>query len=108
MRGKFSSAKITDCQFSNPSELSRGCQETVIINGFTGQIPYDELLRLIDKYLQKFKRRGREPTSFLAKHIIITSRLHPKDVYYNRYKEDSLAQLYKRIKIRKSEFSESS
>jgi len=36
MRGKFSSAKITDCQFSNPSELSRGCQETVIINSLNG------------------------------------------------------------------------
>ena len=81
-------------------------QETVIIDNFRGQIPYDQLLQLIDKFLYKVSRRGREPTPFLAKHVIITSILNPKDIYYNRYKEESLAQLYRRIKITISAFSE--
>ena len=42
----------------------------------------------------------------LLKHIIITSRLHPKDVYHNRDKEDSLAQLYENIKFRNVKFKE--
>jgi len=36
MRGKYSSAKITDCQFACPSPLSRSCEEAVIINSLNG------------------------------------------------------------------------
>ena len=84
-------------------------QETVIINDLRGQISYGKLLTLIDKYPETVRRRGREPTPFLAKHVIITSPLRPEEVYHKIYKEEnSLAQLYKRITIRKSAFSESS
>lgn len=76
-------------------------QETVIINDFRGHISYDQLLTLIDKYPKKVRRRGREPTSFLAKHIIITSSLHPVDVYKNRNENDSIEQLLRRINIKK-------
>ena len=36
MRGKFSSAKITDCQFSLPGKHSRYFEETVLINSLNG------------------------------------------------------------------------
>ena len=36
MRGKFSSAKITDCLFAMPDQNSRSCEETVIINSLNG------------------------------------------------------------------------
>jgi hypothetical protein len=56
-------------------------QEIVIINEFRGWIQFSELLDLLDKYPKTVKRRCREPCPFLAKHIIITSSNHPKDVY---------------------------
>lgn len=74
-------------------------QETVIINEFRGEITYKKLLELIDKHPCEVKRRGREPAPFLAKHIIITSSLHPKEVYHNLSVNDRLEQLERRVKI---------
>lgn len=74
-------------------------QETIIINEFRGNISYSNLLQMIDKYPYELRRRGREPVPFLAKNIIITSSLHPKDIYHNLAEKDSLQQLYRRINI---------
>ena len=74
-------------------------QETVIINDFRGSIKYNELLQLIDKWPHTLSRRGREPVPFLAKHVIITSSLRPEGIYLHRAEEDSLDQLYRRIKL---------
>lgn len=74
-------------------------QETVIINEFRGNIPYGKLLELIDIHPTTIPRRGKEPAPFLAKHVIITSSLHPREIYCNLSKNDSLEQLYRRIKI---------
>lgn len=76
-------------------------QETVIINDFRGEIKYNDLLKLVDKWPEFVKRRNREPMPFISKHIIITSSLHPKDIYKNRQTEDKLQQLLRRISIRK-------
>lgn len=75
-------------------------QEIVIINEFRGQIAYSELLSLIDKWPHFLKRRCREPVPFLAKKIIITSSLHPRDCYYNLSQRDSMDQLYRRCDIK--------
>lgn len=75
-------------------------QPIVIINDFRGEIPYNELLQLIDKYPYTLRRRGREPVPFLAKNVVITSSLPPDLIYKNREREDSLEQLLRRIKIR--------
>lgn len=75
-------------------------QETVIINEFRGQIQYSELLDLIDKYPKTVKRRNREPCPFLAKHIIITSSMTPKEVYHNLAENDKLEQIYRRITLK--------
>lgn len=74
-------------------------QETVIINDFRGNITFNELLKIIDKYPHKLRRRCREPVQFLAKHIIITSSLHPSEIYHNISENDKITQLYRRIKI---------
>lgn len=74
-------------------------QDIVIINDFRGEIPYNVLLDLIDKWATTVRRRCREPLPFISKHIIITSSLHPKDIYRNREAEDKIEQLLDRIKV---------
>nr|UOF81080.1 rep protein [Cressdnaviricota sp.]UOF81292.1 rep protein [Cressdnaviricota sp.] len=74
-------------------------QETVIINEFRGQITYGELLDLIDMHPKTVKQRCKEPAQFLAKHIIITSSMHPSEVYYNLSRNDKIEQLYRRINL---------
>ena len=74
-------------------------QEVVIFNDFRGELKYNELLGLIDKWPKKVSRRGEEPIPFLAKHVIITSSLPPEKVYSNRVEEDSLDQLKRRCKV---------
>lgn len=80
-------------------------QETVILNDFRGNIPYNELLQLIDKWPHSVKRRNREPMPFTSKHIIITSSLSPQLIYHNRNDEDSLEQLLRRCTITNLEHS---
>lgn len=74
-------------------------QHTVIINEFRGQITYSELLDLVDKWPKTVKRRNREPMPFTSKVCIITSSLHPKDVYHNLAQNDKLDQLLRRFDI---------
>lgn len=75
-------------------------QETLIIDELRGDtIRFRELLALADKHPHYVKRRCREPIPFLAKQIIITSALHPKDIFTNLSADDKLDQLYRRFKI---------
>lgn len=74
-------------------------QEVVILNDIRGQIPYSELLNLVDKWPHSVKRRCREPTPFMAKVVIVTSSLHPLNVYTKIGVNDSLAQIHKRFEI---------
>lgn len=75
-------------------------QDTVIINEFRGQIPYGELLDLVDKWPKSVKRRNREPMPFISKTLIITSSMHPAEVYKNIVKgPESIQQLERRFEI---------
>lgn len=74
-------------------------QETVIINDFRGEIKYNELLQLVDKWPYTLNRRGREPVPFLAKLVIITSSIPPDECYRRRAAEDSIEQLNRRFKV---------
>lgn len=74
-------------------------QETVIIDDFRGQIPYNVLLRLTDKWPFDVSRRGRPPMPFKSKRIIITSSMKPHEVYHNLAENDSLDQLMRRIRV---------
>lgn len=74
-------------------------QEVVIINDFRGEIKYNELLQIIDKWPYFVKRRCREPVPFLSKLVIITSSKRPEEVYYNLSQNDSIEQLMRRIDV---------
>ncbi|AXQ66002.1 MAG: helicase [Cressdnaviricota sp.] len=75
-------------------------QETVIVNDFRGQIPFSEMLNLVDKWPHYVKRRCREPTPFLAKRLIVTSSMAPCEVYSGVTQDaDSLAQLDRRFEV---------
>jgi len=74
-------------------------QETVVIDDFRGGIPYNELLRIVDKWPYTLRRRNREPVPFLAKTVIVTSSLPPNMVYKNLAANDSLAQLLRRFEV---------
>lgn len=75
-------------------------QQTVIINEFRGQIPYSELLCIVDKWPYSVRRRNRAPMPFTSTHVIITSALPPEDVYHNIQERDSIDQLLRRITVR--------
>lgn len=75
-------------------------QRTVIIDDFRGEIPYNQLLRMIDRNQYACPRRGKAPFPLLAKTIIITSSLSPDKVYHNRNAEDKISQLLRRCKVR--------
>jgi len=79
-------------------------QKIVIINDFRGEIKYNELLNLLDKWPHWIPRRGREPAPFLAEKVIITSSLRPSDIYNRRHEEDSLEQLQRRLIIERVEY----
>lgn len=73
--------------------------ETVVMNDFRGEIPYNTLLQLLDKWPMTVPRRNKEPMPFTAKRIIITSSLQPHQVYKQREDEDKIAQLLRRIEV---------
>lgn len=74
-------------------------QEVVILNDFRGEIPYNEMLQMIDKYPHWVRRRGREPLPFTTKHVIVTSALPPNYVYQMQHTQDSIAQLLRRVHV---------
>ena len=74
-------------------------QDTVIMNEFRGQIPYGTMLQLVDKWPFGVPRRGREPIQFISKKVIVTSSMHPRDVYAGVAEKDSIDQLLRRFKI---------
>lgn len=74
-------------------------QETVIINDFRGEIPYNMLLQLLDKWPFYVRRRCREPIPFTSKKIIITSSAPPDEIYWRTNENDSIEQLIRRLTI---------
>ena len=76
-------------------------QDTIIINDFRGNIPYNEILQLVDKWPHSVRRRCREPMPFTSKTVIITSSLSPEEVFKNRNEKDKIEQLLRRFSVRK-------
>lgn len=75
-------------------------QETVIFNEFRGEITFKEMLDLCDKWPKKVKRRSREPMPFTSSTIIVTSALHPKEIYSNVLsKNDAFEQFERRFDV---------
>lgn len=77
-------------------------EDIVIIDEFRGQLPYNELLRMVDKHPNYFlRRRCRETIPFTSKKVIITSSLPPYKVFKNLEVGDSFKQLFRRFKVYK-------
>lgn len=75
-------------------------QPIVIMDEFRGQIPYAQMLRILDRHPSEYwSRRNREPVPFVSKKVIITSSLHPTQVYKNLARDDNIAQLLRRLRI---------
>jgi len=72
-------------------------QKIVLFDDFRGQIPFNELLRLLDGYPVNVPRRGRAPVPFMAREIWITSSKEPKDVYSSESVRENIDQLLRRI-----------
>lgn len=75
-------------------------QEVFILQDFRGQIPYDELLEIVDDSHYVVPRRGRCPYPFISKLVIVTCPLPPWEVYKKRHANDGLDQLMRRFEVR--------
>lgn len=74
--------------------------EIVIIDDFRGNIPFAQLLTLADDTPGiTVRRRYGAPMPYLAKKLIITSSLHPHEVYRNLQTNDRLEQIDRRFRI---------
>lgn len=67
--------------------------DVVVLDDFYGWIPYDDLLRVCDRYPLRVEYKG-GMAQFLAKHVIITSNKEPAEWYRSEY---NLSALYRRI-----------
>jgi len=78
-------------------------QPIVLLNEFRGQIPFSELLDLVDKWPKTVKQRNREPVPFLAHKVIITSIFHPSNVYRRQDRDEPWEQFSRRFTIEELE-----
>jgi len=74
-------------------------QKIVILNDFRGEIPYNMMLQLVDKWPMVVRRRNREPMPFTSEIVIVTSSLPPAQLFNRRADEDDIAQLLRRFVI---------
>ena len=73
-------------------------QEYVIFNEYRGSLPLSFFLQLLDKWPVNVPRRNQAPYPFLAKYILITSAVPPRELYQNAFSDnDRLEQLTRRI-----------
>nr|AKM52583.1 replication associated protein [Goose circovirus] len=68
-------------------------QDVVVMDDFYGWLPYDDLLRVCDRYPLRVEYKG-GMTQFVAKTLIITSNREPRDWYKC---EVDVSALYRRI-----------
>lgn len=75
-------------------------QPTVILNDFRGEIKFNELLKMVDKWPYSVKRRCREPMPFLSNLVIITSACPPEELYTHSLSEnDKMEQFARRFEV---------
>jgi len=71
-------------------------QETVIFDEFRAEMPFKQLLRLLDRYPMRVQVKGGY-VQWLAKTIVITSPFPPAEAYTDLRGYDSISQLERRI-----------
>lgn len=74
-------------------------QRKVVLNDFRGEISYNQMLQLVDKWPYHVRRRGKVPIPFTSEEVVITSSLPPWEVYNRRATEDNIGQLLRRFKV---------
>lgn len=75
-------------------------QDIVVLNDFRGEMKFNELLQMIDKWPFFVKRRNRPPLPFVSKHVIITCPKRPEELYFNIADDgDRIDQLLRRIDV---------
>jgi len=75
-------------------------QETVIFNEFRAcHLKFSTLLALVDKWPYSVPRRGREPVPFMAKTFIVTSIMHPREVFRALEEDESWQQFERRFEV---------
>jgi len=104
--GGYHPDRVYDWDLEQEFQCGYEGQPIVIINEYKGphQIKYGMLLKLIDKWPLKIKRKNPlAAMEFISTHIIITSIFHPTDIQWNLHTTDDLDQLLDRIQIKKLE-----
>lgn len=101
--GGYHPDKVYDWDLEQEFQCGYEGQEVVIINEYKGphQIKYGVLLKLIDKWPMKIKRKNPlAAMDFISKKVIITSVFHPTEIEWNLSAKDDLDQLLDRIKVK--------
>jgi hypothetical protein len=104
--GGYHPDKVYDWDLEQEFQCGYEGQEIVIINEYKGphQIKYGTLLKIVDKWPFKVKRKNPlAPREFTSKHVIITSVFHPTEIQWNLHSSDDLDQLLDRITVKKLE-----
>lgn len=104
--GGYHPDKVYDWDLEQEFQCGYEGQEIVIINEYKGphQIKYGTLLKIIDKWPMKLKRKNPlAAREFISKHVIITSVFHPTEIQWNLHSSDDLDQLLDRITVKKLE-----
>lgn len=78
-------------------------QEIVVINDYRGtmaELQYQDLLNMVDWTPYWVRRRGEEPTPFLAKTVIVTSSMSPTELWEGKVGGvDNIAQMLRRFSV---------
>jgi hypothetical protein len=104
--GGYHPDRVYDWDLEQEFQCGYEGQDLVIINEYKGphQIKYGTLLKLIDKWPMKIKRKNPlAAMEFTSKHIVITSIFHPTEIQWNLHSSDDLDQLLDRIVVKKVE-----
>lgn len=76
-------------------------QPCVVLNDFRGNIPYNDMLQMVDKWPYTVNRRYVGPIPFTSKLVIVTSPLTPEEAYRGVLaRNDSIAQLLRRFEVK--------
>lgn len=71
-------------------------QGTILLDDFYGWLPFDEMLRLMDRYPMLLQTKGGQ-TQMLAKELIITSNKQPYEWYNNDKIRMNMEAFYRRV-----------
>lgn len=76
-------------------------QPCVVLNDFRGNIPYAEMLQMVDKWPYTVNRRYIGPIPFTSRLVIVTSPMTPQEVYKGvLQRNDSIDQLLRRFEVK--------